>query len=263
MMALALGSKKMTLKEIIEEEERQSLTAASLPDTQIWNEGRYDNLENDEEEKWCESDCNRKLKDVKLHVYRNTLTNSKGRSPSAIGTLIDMQCDNMFEEQQTRLNNKLFVACEKGRVKEVCLLVKQGADVNAKKNVHRQHHPLGRSHTLLHIAASCGLEGGNSGYFSESNAVCIIDLLIRHGANINSRDVSMFTPLMLGCKYGNYFVCKALLERGRGDKKKRINIHAKLADGRDALMIAAREAKYSSSFDICKLLISNGATLNR
>jgi ankyrin repeat protein len=83
----------------------------------------------------------------------------------------------------------LHIAAAEGRVDVAELLVKHGADVNARNN---------NNSTPLHLAANAG----------------VAELLIRHGAEVNVRDKDGFTPLHWAADKGHLDVARLLLEMG-------------------------------------------------
>ena len=72
---------------------------------------------------------------------------------------------------------------------------------NVKKNINEMGatFPDTQSQTVLHVA-------------SKSASVEIVDLLVKHKADINANDADGFTPLHLAAMYGNIKVVKKLVE---------------------------------------------------
>ncbi|XP_076117419.1 uncharacterized protein LOC143085121 [Mytilus galloprovincialis] len=86
----------------------------------------------------------------------------------------------------------LFIACENGNTEIVRLLLQRQADANFKNSDQM---------TPLHKA--CG-----------SNQTDIVSLLINYGASVNKPDKDLQTPLIISCLKGNYKVVDALLKVG-------------------------------------------------
>ncbi|KAL8846507.1 MAG: hypothetical protein Q9221_008410 [Calogaya cf. arnoldii] len=82
-------------------------------------------------------------------------------------------------------------AAQAGSVIEVETLLSQGADVGA---IHRQS---GRN--ALAVASHCGNEN-------------VVQLLLQHGADVNTRDASSLCPLHLAAMRGHYGVVEQLLQ---------------------------------------------------
>uniref|UniRef100_A0A8D8AKH4 Ankyrin-2 n=1 Tax=Culex pipiens TaxID=7175 RepID=A0A8D8AKH4_CULPI len=83
--------------------------------------------------------------------------------------------------------------------------------------------------------------------------VKIIELLLKHGADVNVFDTTFeLSPLMFACYYGNIKVVKALLENGAC-----ANSSAK-ESGETALFFAVKNGHY----EIADLLLANGALVN-
>jgi ankyrin repeat protein len=130
-------------------------------------------------------------------------------------------------------------AAREGNI-EICeLLIKNGADVNAKVE------KVGNNETVFTIAAKYG-----------HMETC--KLLIKNGADVNAKvergwDTD-WTALMEAAASGHDNVCRLLIEKGA-------NVDAKNRFGETALMIAAK-SPYGHMVELCSLLVENGADVN-
>jgi len=161
--------------------------------------------------------------------------------------------------QQVKKNRTLREAVEKTDVKQVKLLITEGADVNAK-------YPGGE--TALQLAAITGiaesakllLEAGsdisaknNSGQTALHLAARwddgnIVELLLNKSADINARDEEFgFTALHYAAQFGNRNTARILIARDA-------SINAKDKQGRTPLYIAVNH-----DYRVAELLINKGA----
>ncbi|GFP54312.1 inversin [Trichoderma asperellum] len=107
----------------------------------------------------------------------------------------------------------LYCAVGEGHEDVVKLLVEKGADIEAKN--------YGYGQTPLHWAAKNGHEG-------------VIQLLVKEGADIEVKDINGHTPLYCAVGEGHEDVVKLLVEKGA-------DIEAKDRDGRTPLSIATKK----------------------
>lgn len=84
--------------------------------------------------------------------------------------------------------------------------------------------------------------------YSQEEAV---DILLKHGAQVNAADKSKNTPLHFACLKGYYNIVKRLLDEG-------VNVNAKNKKGQTPLMYAAG----TGELNIIKLLINRNADAN-
>ena len=124
---------------------------------------------------------------------------------------------------------QLFGAAQSGDMENIILLLKKGADINAKYT---------NGATALLFAASAG----------QRNTV---ELLLDNGADINAGDTYGKTALMWAAGKGQTNVVMLLLDKGAA-------INAKENDGATALVFAAALAQT----DAIKLLLDKGADIN-
>lgn len=86
----------------------------------------------------------------------------------------------------------LFIAYMNEHFQIMCSLLAHGANPNCEE-------PKERATLLL--------------WASEKGCTDIMDLLIRHKADVNKRDIHGDTPLMAACKNGHYEAVELLLEK--------------------------------------------------
>jgi len=122
----------------------------------------------------------------------------------------------------------LHIACKRGKIKSVSLLIQAGASVNAKDYDKK---------TPLHTACR--------------NCEQSVPLLIQAGANVNAKDFISRTPLHIACQYNRKLV-SLLIKAGA-------NINAKGYEKETPLHIACRNREQSESVS---LLIQSGADVN-
>ena len=134
----------------------------------------------------------------------------------------------------------LHAASYLGKVEMVQLLLECGAKADSESNPI-----LGR--TLLHLVASgvCGF-GYNGGRITE--------LLLEHGAGVNTQDKENVTPLHLASYLGRVEISQVLLKHGA-------NANTKCKLGRTPLHLVA-EGKHENGVCITDLLLEHGADVN-
>ena len=127
-----------------------------------------------------------------------------------------------------------------GKVGMVQFLLECGAKANSDSNAI-----LGR--TLLHLVASgvCGFG---------SNGVRITELLLEHGAGVNTQDKENTTPLHLASYFGSVEISRVLLKHGA-------NSNAKRKLGQTLLHLVAA-GEHENGVCITDLLLEHGADVN-
>ena len=125
-------------------------------------------------------------------------------------------------------DNPLQLACSRGKLEMAQLLLRYGADVNAK----------GRRSSALTYACRSGQKD-------------LVTLLLNANAEIDpSKELSNHTPLQAACDSGDLEMCQLLLARGA-------SVRTENRYHRTALHYAARK-----NVDISSLLIAHGADAN-
>ena len=118
--------------------------------------------------------------------------------------------------------NALSIASQAGKAKSAAALIEAGADVN---------HPAGNGgYTPLMLASTNG-------------AILVVDLLVKHGANVNAKNAGGLTALMIVAANNQARIGETLLQSGA-------DASVKSEDGRTALSIA----RSNNSEAVLKLL---------
>ncbi len=123
----------------------------------------------------------------------------------------------------------LFAAAEIGDVGKIKLLIKAGANVNARNRA---------GWTALMVAANYG-------------QIAVSKLLIENGADVQAQHLTGLTALMAAADYGQAGLVELLIEKGA-------EVDAISLSGRTALMFSAE----NGHTDVSKLLIEKGADIN-
>jgi len=142
-------------------------------------------------------------------------------------------CVSILLFSGTSLAETLYDAAEKGDLAAVRRLLGQGAKVKARNK------SSGR--TPLHAAA-----------YRDNKEV--VELLIKNGADVNTRDKTGDTPLHLAAGEGNKAVAELLITNGA-------DVNARTKYGGNTPLHEAARSTYSH-YGVLELLISNGADVN-
>jgi uncharacterized membrane protein len=129
------------------------------------------------------------------------------------------------------LNEELLRAAEKGDTARVRELLEEGADVGARDTSY--------SNTPLHWAAYAA-------------SVSVAELLIKHGADVNSRNRYGWTPLHYAACGGYRDVVKLLIKSGA-------DVNAREVAACTPLHVAI---SCGPNYEVVKLLLENGAHVN-
>lgn len=103
-----------------------------------------------------------------------------------------MSCSRTELILQLRMMNGLHYACHFGYKDVAELLLKNGADINAKEETDS---------TVLHLASSNGHKD-------------VAELLLMNGADINAKEESGWTALDCACRFGYKDIAEVLLLHG-------------------------------------------------
>ncbi|MBD0391452.1 ankyrin repeat domain-containing protein [Wolbachia endosymbiont of Pentalonia nigronervosa] len=160
--------------------------------------------------------------------------NEKGIDKRLINTVEELKKLNSNKD----LNEKNVIAL----MSEFVPLITKSSNVNYQYNgpIAFGIYTFPALCTLLHIAARFNYDK-------------IADHLIKAGADVNSRDMMLCTPLHYAAIYGNNVeVAKVLID-------KKADVNAKGSNERTPLHYAAQ---YSDDIEVAKVLIANGGDLN-
>jgi serine/threonine-protein phosphatase 6 regulatory ankyrin repeat subunit A/serine/threonine-protein phosphatase 6 regulatory ankyrin repeat subunit B len=177
---------------------------------------------------------------VKTGVDRSSKDGKTALHHAAAGGHFEVVAYLLCNEAQASIkdasgNTPLMLACEKGPVEAVQLLLLLGA----KKGQGLEERDR-NGETALHHAA----EGGHKR---------VVSLLLRNGAKASKKDRWSTTPLMLACKKGPLEAVEMLVEARKG-----LGLDEKCDQGRTALQYAV----YGGHKDIVAFLLSKGAQAN-
>ena len=142
--------------------------------------------------------------------------------------------DDMFEIETEAGQTALMIASRRGRIEIVEMLIKAGANMNAKDF---------DGNTALFVDPDMSIDP-----IVETD---IATLLIENGANMNIKNFSGNTALMFAIMFSSYRVAKLLIEKGA-------DMETKNNKGNTALM----EASNFNRIEIVTLLIEKGADVN-
>lgn len=147
------------------------------------------------------------------------------------------------ENGTTPLMSAIFI----GHVRTIKLLLERGAD---PRPIDKDRPVVVGERGTTGVATIYGSTAMH--YAAQSdNSICIFQLLLDHGADINARDGYGQTPLSLMASYGQTDAVRFLLRHGA-------QVNVKDQDGTMALMYAAN----SHYIDILKALLASGAEVN-
>lgn len=172
----------------------------------------------------------------------------------------------LIDKKNVNLNNSLnplFIASAKGHVNIVELLLKNGADINAKEKrgwtpimaaVQNENNASVVQILLKHEAtvndkSNYGITALIIASSKESN-IEVVKMLLEKGADIEAKGgyAQKETPLIVAAFRGNTNIAEILLDYGA-------NIEAKNSDGETALLVAIRHRKINTA----NLLLKRGA----
>lgn len=150
-------------------------------------------------------------------------------------------------EQKDNLGfTPLISAALLGYPQAVSDLLNRGANIEARNSDGQTALMI----SVLGLATNQGDTSAASDNHWHNRWAKVIDVLIRHGADVNTMDERGVSPLFMAIFSQDYELCRALIEAGA-------NTNHKLPSGVSLL----RFAKISSSRDIVDMLIAHGAKL--
>jgi len=163
---------------------------------------------------------------------------------------------------QTNLDSALLEASYANNIEEIQILLKKGADVNAKTTdgvtplmYATQNNNLEIVKTLVYNGAVINFapDNGRCALITAviNNNLDIADYLVQNGAKINSKDDYSISSLIYASAYGYYYIADMLLYYGA-------DISQISNDGTNALMIASMKG----NTNIDSLIITKGAEIN-
>ncbi|BEU15928.1 hypothetical protein wHmcTK_11110 [Wolbachia pipientis] len=171
------------------------------------------------------------LSDIPLPPIANVPTNLSDILLTPIANVPTNPDVNYRTSGNTNGNTPLRFAVRSGNLAEVKILLKKGADVNAKDETYFM--------TPLHYATVYGHKE-------------IVELLIEKGADVNAKDETDFTTLHYATVYGHKEIVELLIEKGA-------DVNAK--DETD-FMTPLHYATVYGHKEIVELLIEKGADVN-
>ena len=125
----------------------------------------------------------------------------------------------------------LMMAVKNGHVRVASLLLQNGSEWN---------HADSSANTVLHYAAGFGWKE-------------CIDLLVKHGADINAANMWKITPITIAMLKNHQGIVKELLKRDD------IDVNGKDEEGRTLLTMAISDLSDPTVFEFIKFLIEKGA----
>ncbi len=171
------------------------------------------------------------LSDIPLPPIANVPTNLSDILLTPIANVPTNPDVNYRTSGNTNGNTPLRFAVRSGNLAEVKILLKKGADVNAKDETYFM--------TPLHYATVYGHKE-------------IVELLIEKGADVNAKDENDFTPLHYATVYGHKEIVELLIEKGA-------DVNAK---DETYFMTPLHYATVYGHKEIVELLIEKGADVN-
>jgi len=168
------------------------------------------------------------------------------------------------EASMQQTPGQLFKAIEANNIERVRAAIASGVDVNTKKH-NNYSSPLfcaveKRNTAIAELLILSKADVNQQGYYYPSvlaravhygGSEAMIQLLIKHEANVDCTGKDGYTPLLIAARNRNLKIVAQLIEGGA-------NVNHCGDDGKSALMLVNR--RLQNGLELVKLLKSNGAT---